>query len=59
MRYVPISLTSIALLGDPLGSTLLAYLFPNETPSGLKMIGGGLILTGLVIALLYQKEDLE
>lgn len=59
LRYVPTALVSIALLGEPLGSTLLAYLFLNETPSGLKMIGGGLILTGLVIALLYQKEDLE
>lgn len=58
LRYIPTALVSIALLGEPLGSTLLAYLFLNETPSGLKMIGGGLILGGLVSASLHQKEDL-
>ena len=58
LRYVPTALVSIALLGEPLGSTLLAYLFLNETPSGLQMIGGGLILSGLVIASFHQKGDL-
>jgi drug/metabolite transporter (DMT)-like permease len=58
LRYVPTALVSIALLGEPLGSTLLAYFFLNETPSSLQMIGGGLILVGLVLASLYQKDDL-
>ncbi|RCK73857.1 MAG: Permease of the drug/metabolite transporter (DMT) superfamily [Anaerolineae bacterium] len=58
LRYVPTALVSIALLGEPLGSTLLAYLFLNETPDGLQLIGGALILSGLVIASLYQKENL-
>ncbi len=55
LRYVPTALVSIALLGEPLGSTLLAFLFLSETPSGMQMIGGGLILCGLLIASLYQK----
>lgn len=58
LRYVPTALVSIALLGEPLGSTFLAYLLLNETPSGLQLSGGGLILAGLVIASLYQKDDL-
>lgn len=59
LRYVPTALVSIALLGEPLGSTLLAYFFLNEVPGGMQMMGGALILTGLVIASLYQKGDLE
>lgn len=58
LRYVPTALVSIALLGEPLGSTFLAYLFLNETPSALQLSGGGLILAGLVVASLYQKDDL-
>lgn len=58
LRYVPAALVSIALLGEPLGSTLLAYLLLSQTPSALQMIGGGLILTGLLIASFYQRGEL-
>lgn len=57
LRYVPTAFVSIALLGEPLGSTVLAYLFLAETPSGLQMLGGALILAGLLMASLYQKQE--
>ncbi len=57
LRYVPTSFVSIALLGEPLGSTFLAYLFLNETPTAMQLFGGGLILAGLVISSLYQKNS--
>ncbi len=41
---------SITLLGEPIASTILAYFMLHETPSGIKIIGAILILTGIYIA---------
>ncbi len=50
LRYLPASLVSITLLGEPIGSTILAYLILKEAPTPLKIIGAVLILAGIYIA---------
>ena len=50
LRYLPASFVSIALLGEPVGSTVLAYFLLGETPTPLKLVGMGLILTGIYAA---------
>lgn len=50
LKWVPAAFVLISLLGEPVGSTALALLFLGETPSGLKLAGAALILTGLVLA---------
>jgi drug/metabolite transporter (DMT)-like permease len=50
LKYLPAAFVSISLLGEPLGSTLLALVLLGETPSGLKLIGAAMILAGIVIA---------
>lgn len=50
LGYLPAAFVSITLLGEPLGSTLLAYLLLDETPSTLKVIGAILILAGILLA---------
>ena len=50
LRYLPAAYVSITLLGEPLGSTALAYLFLGEIPGVLMLLGGALILTGIVAA---------
>lgn len=52
LAHLPASFVSIALLAEPVGSTLLAYLFLDETPSGLKIFGALLILGGIMLATL-------
>lgn len=47
LRYVPASLVSIALLGEPIGSTILAMLFLRENPALFEVFGGLLILVGI------------
>ena len=47
LRYVKAPVVSISLLGEPVGATILAFLFLNETPSTLAMIGGGITLAGI------------
>jgi drug/metabolite transporter (DMT)-like permease len=50
LAYLPASIVAVTLLGEPVGSTLLAYFLLAETPAAPKLIGAILILTGIVLA---------
>jgi len=50
LRYLSAAYVSIALLGEPVGSTILAYFLLRETPASLKIFGAILILAGIYIA---------
>ncbi len=50
LRYLPASLVSVTLLGEPIGSTLLAYLILKESPTSLKVLGAVFILSGIFIS---------
>lgn len=56
LRFVPATLVTIAVLGEPVGATALAFLILNEAPT-LSEIGGGiLILVGIFIA--FRKSEM-
>jgi drug/metabolite transporter (DMT)-like permease len=57
LRYLPTSLVAVAILGEPVGSTLLAYFILREGLTSLKMIGGALILFGISIALKKKEKS--
>jgi drug/metabolite transporter (DMT)-like permease len=50
LRYVPASVVSVSLLGEPIGSSLLAALLLSEVPPQFTMVGGAIILVGIVMA---------
>lgn len=50
LGYLSTAYVSIALLGEPVGSAVLAYFFLGEAPGFLKVIGAILILAGIYIA---------
>jgi drug/metabolite transporter (DMT)-like permease len=50
LGYLSAAFVSITLLGEPIGSTILAYIVLQEKPGLIKLIGGGLILVGIYIA---------
>ncbi len=50
LRYLSAAYVSVSLLGEPVGSSLLALLLLGETPGLLKVLGGGMILMGIAIA---------
>lgn len=50
LAYLPAAYVSLALLGEPIGSTLLAMIFLGEIPSLLKVGGAALILIGIYLA---------
>jgi drug/metabolite transporter (DMT)-like permease len=51
LKYLPASAVAIATLGEPIGSTLLAYFILGEGLTAWKVIGGMSILSGILIAL--------
>jgi drug/metabolite transporter (DMT)-like permease len=59
LRYLPSSLVSITLLGEPVGSTVLAAALLGERPSLLKIFGAILILLGIMTASSRKNREAE
>ncbi len=59
LRYIPVSLVSVTLLGEPVGSTVLAYFILQEQPGMVKIIGAILILAGIWLAARAGAEKSE
>ncbi len=55
LKYVPTSLVSTTLLGEPVGSTILAYFIFLEQPGWIKIGGAVLILLGIWLAAKVEK----
>lgn len=48
---LPAAYVSVALLGEPVGSTILAFLFLSEVPGPVKLAGAAVILVGIWVSL--------
>jgi drug/metabolite transporter (DMT)-like permease len=57
LRYLPASLVSVVLLGEPIGSTILAFFILQETPGWVKAGGAALILAGIYLASLARGKN--
>ena len=55
LGYLSAAYVSITLLGEPIGSAILAFFILDEVPSGLMLFGAILILIGILIASSNQK----
>lgn len=51
VRHLPASLVGITILGEPIGSTILAMMFLEERPRPLQIVGAILILLGIGVAI--------
>lgn len=55
LRYLPTAVVTVTTLGEPIGSTILAYLLLGEAPTVLKLVGGGFILFGITLVAQERK----
>jgi drug/metabolite transporter (DMT)-like permease len=57
LRYVRAYIANLAILGEPVGATLIAWLLPAiaEVPGPQTLVGGALILTGIVVTVMKGK----
>jgi drug/metabolite transporter (DMT)-like permease len=58
LGYIRASVMSVALLGEPIGSSLLAYVIPwiHQEPSLFTIVGGGIILIGIYLTARTMRE---
>jgi len=51
LKYIPASVASVSLLGEPIGSSILALLLPwiGQVPSWFTVVGGGVIIFGIYL----------
>lgn len=59
LRFVPATLVTIAVLGEPIIAITLAFLILNEIPALIEIGGGVLILAGIFIAFRNNEILLE
>ena len=59
LKRISPSILALLLLAEPIGSSILAYFVLSEVPSSSTFVGGGVIISGVVIALLKQRNDPE
>jgi drug/metabolite transporter (DMT)-like permease len=50
LHYLPAALVAVVSLGEPVGTSILAYLILHEIPGRLTLLGGALILGGIYVA---------
>jgi drug/metabolite transporter (DMT)-like permease len=57
LRYVRAYVANLALLGEPVGATLIAWLLPAiaEVPGPQTLIGGVLIVTGIALTIVRRR----
>lgn len=51
LEHVRASVVAIALLAEPVGATLLAYLILGEVPGLVTVVGGAIVLVGVFVAI--------
>lgn len=57
LRWVGTGLIAVSLLGEPIGSILLAYVIFDEGLTWMKVVGGVFILTAIYQAAINEKEN--
>lgn len=51
VRLIPVTLVSVAILGEPVGATILGALIIGEAPTVNELLGGVLILGGIYLVI--------
>jgi len=51
VRLIPVIFVSVAILGEPVGATILGYLILGEAPTANEIAGGLLILGGIFLVM--------
>lgn len=59
LGYLPAVIVAIGILVEPVGSTVLAALVLDETPSALEAVGGIVVLAGVIFAIRPEAKAIE
>ncbi len=56
LKYLSAAFVSLTLLGEPIGTIILALILLRESPTLLEGVGAGLILIGIVVAMVGRSK---
>ncbi len=56
LGYLPVSVVAVTIVGEPIGSTILAYCILHEELTAAKVVGGVLIIVGIFAAMWRGKR---
>lgn len=56
IKWVSTTTISMAILFEPVGATILAYYFLNETVNYSQLLGGGIVITGISFFLINERR---
>ncbi|MBL0386263.1 DMT family transporter [Tumebacillus sp. ITR2] len=56
LKYVNAATISMAILGEPIGATILAFLLLGESVTGAQWLGGAIIMSGIWLFLSTSKK---
>jgi drug/metabolite transporter (DMT)-like permease len=56
IKYLSATLVTVAILGEPIGSAILALLIFGQTVQPLQILGGSILLGGIAIATLAERK---
>jgi drug/metabolite transporter (DMT)-like permease len=56
IRYVSATLVTVSILGEPIGSALLAFLILQQPIQGLQLLGAGVLLAGIAVTTLAERR---
>ncbi len=56
LKYISAAYVALTLLGEPIGTIILAYLFLRETPTLLEAVGAVLILVGILVGSFRRRK---
>jgi len=59
LRFMPATLVTIAILGEPVGATILAFIILDEAPTFMQLAGGVLIIGGIFIAFVRNTTGIK
>ena len=59
LRYLPATFVSVTMLGEPIGTSILAMIFLKETLAPLVLIGGVLICLGIYLVSRAQNHQVH
>ena len=57
LRLIPVTFVSVAILGEPVGATLLGYVILREIPTTNEIVGGFFVLSGIFIVMRRKLKD--
>jgi len=58
LRLIPATFVAVAILGEPVGATVLGYFILDEMPTWVEIVGGILIFGGIFMVLRQKPERL-